>query len=92
MVTKIWPTQFPDPEAAIKDSLSKLKLDYVDCYLLHWPTQLEDPSARVPLHVLWKKLEDLVDQGLIRSLGLSNFNVQLTADLLTYARHKPVCN
>jgi len=41
---------------------------------------------------LWSNLEKLVDTGIIRGLGLSNFNVQLTADLLTYARHKPVCN
>eukprot|EP00347_Sterkiella_histriomuscorum_P003616 403363605 len=92
MVTKIWPTQFTKPEQAVSESLKKLRLDYIDCYLLHWPAQFADPDCRIPLHVLWKKLEDLVDQGFIRSLGLSNFNVQLTADLLTYARHKPVCN
>ncbi|CDW83450.1 aldo-keto reductase family 1 member b10 [Stylonychia lemnae] len=92
LVTKIWPTQFQDPESAVKESLKKLGVDYIDVYLIHWPTQFADPSTRVPLHVLWKTLESFVDQGLVRSLGISNFNLQLTADLLTYAKHKPVCN
>eukprot|EP00347_Sterkiella_histriomuscorum_P008628 403344368 len=92
VVTKIHPRQFMEAEQTLKESLSRLKLDYVDCFLLHWPAQFQLPEKRVPLHVIWKQLEEFVDQGLIKSLGLSNFNVQLTADLLTYARHKPVIN
>ena len=46
----------------------------------------------MPVHVLWTKLEALVDAGLTKSLGVSNFNLQMLADLLCYCRHKPVVN
>ena len=74
--------------------MTKLQVDYIDCYMIHWPNGLfdPDPENRVPVHVLWAKLEQLVDAGLIRSLGVSNFNLQSLADLLCYARHKPVAN
>ena len=94
IVSKIWPSEFHDPEAALRTSLAKLQADHVDCYLIHWPAGFfdENPANRVPIHVLWRQLEALVDQGLTRSIGVSNFNLQLTADLLCYARIKPVFN
>ena len=44
------------------------------------------------MHVLWPKLEALVDAGLVRSIGVSNFSLQMLADLLCYCRIKPVVN
>ena len=44
------------------------------------------------MHVLWAKMEALVDLGLARSIGVSNFNVQLISDMLTYARIPPAVN
>merc|ERR1711879_126655 len=46
----------------------------------------------VSLQETWQAMEELVDEGLVRSIGVSNFNVQLLYDLLTYARHRPVVN
>ena len=67
-----------------------MQLDYVDLYIIHWPSGYW--NGKIPLHVLWPKLEALVDQNLTKSIGISNFNIQLVADLLTYARIKPVVN
>ena len=92
ITTKLFHDQHRAVELAVKESLARLKLDYIDLYLIHWPDSFFDATAKVPLHILWGNLEVLVDRGLIKSLGVSNFNVQLLADLLTYARHKPVCN
>ena len=94
IVTKLWMTDFKDPEAALRLSLSKLQLTHVDCYLIHWPAGYfdTDPANRVPIHQLYAKLEQLVDMGLTKSIGVSNFNLQLMADLLCYCRHKPVVN
>lgn len=44
---------------------------------------------RTPIHETWKEMEKLVDEGLVRNIGISNFNAQTILDLLTYARIKP---
>ena len=45
--------------------------------------------SKVPIQETWEALEELVDEGLIRHLGVSNFNSALLMDLLKYARVKP---
>ena len=89
ITTKIWHTDYSDPEAALRTSLAKLQTDHVDVYLVHWPHMGQEG---VPMHVLWQKMEALVDLGLTKAIGVSNFNLQLLADITTYAKHKPVCN
>lgn len=91
ITTKLWVTDLDDPEAALRLSLKKLQTEYVDLYLIHWPYNGCMPY-KVPMHVLWKKMENLVKLGLTRSIGVSNFNIQLIADMLTYAEIKPSCN
>lgn len=41
------------------------------------------------MHECWREMEKLVENGLARNIGISNFNVQLILDLLTYAKIKP---
>lgn len=48
--------------------------------------------SQISLRETWEALEELVNEGLVKSIGISNFNVQLTRDLLTYAKIKPVVN
>jgi diketogulonate reductase-like aldo/keto reductase len=49
VTTKLWKSSYSDPEAALRESLKKLQLDYVDLYLIHWPHgYYSDPQ--VPLH------------------------------------------
>ena len=91
IATKFWHTEYDDVEAALKRSMKKLKLDYVDLYYMHWPAGFFTESKK-PVHVLWAEMESFVDKGLVKSLGVSNFNGQLLRDLLCYAKHKPVVN
>ena len=90
-MTKLWHTEYDSPEDALRQSLQKLQMSYVDLYLIHWPNngQVEN---KVPMHILWRQMEVLVDKGLAKKIGLSNFNMQLISDMLTYARIRPFCN
>jgi alcohol dehydrogenase (NADP+) len=95
LVTKLWNDDHENPEGALKKSLQLLNMDYVDLYLIHWPMgEVKEGKLikQVPLLKTWAKLEECVNKGLTKSIGVSNFNVQLLLDLLSYANIKPVVN
>ena len=74
VITKIYPNQFSDPEAAIEMALEKLDIGYIDMMLLHHPGT-DDVKA-------YKAMESYVEQGKIRSLGLSNWYVEELTEFL----------
>nr|AEE62902.1 unknown [Dendroctonus ponderosae] len=84
-------------EPYIKKSLESLQLDYVDLYLIHFPVATSerknptDPFQTIPTdHVaVWKKLEEQVDAGRTRSIGISNFNLKQVERIVKNARIKP---
>ena len=74
VITKLYPNQFSDPEAAIKQALEKLDIGYIDMMLLHHPG-----SGDVDAYLA---MEKYVEQGKIRSLGLSNWYVEELEEFL----------
>ena len=96
IIGKIWIDDRRDPEAAIKRTLEKLQLDYLDLYLDHWPSgnNYANPDApkQVPIFEFWPKMEAWVDKGLTKSIGCSNYNVQSLLNLLSFCRIKPVAD
>jgi D-xylose reductase len=52
------------------------------------PQPRMEPAA-VPIHETWRAMEDLVHSGLVRNIGVCNFNVSLMRDLLSYAEVTP---
>ncbi|TEB22781.1 hypothetical protein FA13DRAFT_1695011 [Coprinellus micaceus] len=103
ITSKLW-NDFHAPEdiePVLDESLSRLGTDYLDLYLIHWPVAFK--KGKIPREVdwdltnnsypTWQKLEELVEKGKIRNIGVSNFNIRriqnLTANPL---KIKPVIN
>ena len=76
---------YADPKSTVESTLNKLQLNYLDLYLLHWPIPEKTRQA-------WKQLESLRKDQLIKSIGVSNFDISKLKDLLAIAEIKPVCN
>jgi 2,5-diketo-D-gluconate reductase A len=70
---------------SIDESLAKLKTGYIDLLLIHWP-------VKGCVKHTWQMMEDYVQQGKVRSIGVSNFNRHHLDDLLAYADIRPVIN
>jgi diketogulonate reductase-like aldo/keto reductase len=77
ITTKLMPTHRSAARELAK-SLERLKLDYVDLYLIHWPIPLL--SARY-----WRQFESLREQGLTREIGVSNFSSKQLESLIQHA-------
>lgn len=70
ITTKLWNTfqGSTEPAAGLQESMDKLGLDYIDLYLIHWPAPKRDAFVDS-----WLALEGFVHEGLVRSIGVSNF-------------------
>lgn len=87
ITTKLWDDDQKDTTAAIDESLRKLQLSYVDLYLIHSPEPGEQSFVEA-----WRQMEAAVEAGKIRSIGVSNFDVEHLDGLLKIARIKPAVN
>ncbi|WP_072312925.1 aldo/keto reductase [Agrococcus sp. Marseille-P2731] len=79
ITTKLWNDRRGETEAraALGESLEKLGLDHVDLYLIHWPT----PANGSPVET-WETLGAMRDEGLTRSIGVSNFDERYLPEIL----------
>jgi 2,5-diketo-D-gluconate reductase A len=70
VTTKCWNSQqgYDEATRALHRSLERLQMDYVDLYLIHWPAPSQDKYVDT-----WKAFVDMQEQGLARSIGVSNF-------------------
>ena len=84
VTTKLWNTDHSNPERALDTSLRKLKMDYVDLYLIHFPVRQRQQS--------WRALEALRAKGKTRSMGVSNFTIAHLTELLAESETVPAVN
>lgn len=95
ITTKLWNDAhgYDEAKAALATSLQKLQLDYVDLYLIHWPNpvNLRD-SWQFANAETWRAMEEIVEAGLIRTIGVSNFMVHHLDELLKTAAIVPAVN
>lgn len=89
VTTKLWNSEqgTDTARAALATSLDTLGLDHVDLYLIHWPRPDLDRYVQT-----WQTLEQLRDQGLTRSIGVSNFHRPHLERLLSETDTVPAVN
>ncbi|HCT5822089.1 TPA: 2,5-didehydrogluconate reductase DkgB [Citrobacter sedlakii] len=75
ITTKIWTENLRKDKLipSLKESLKKLRTDYVDLTLIHWPS----PNDAVPVAEFMQALLEAKEQGLTREIGISNFTIPL---------------
>ncbi|KAE8613374.1 hypothetical protein XENTR_v10007694 [Xenopus tropicalis] len=106
---KLW-SSFHTPERVrqgFEKSLKDLQLDYMDLFIIHLPVEFKPEDNPFPvdengkflyhntdLRDTWKAMEALKDEGLVKSIGVSNFNKRQLELILSMPglKYKPVCN
>ena len=86
IITKLWNDDQGDPLAALETSLEKLRLDYVDLYLIHWPR----PARSIRLRTA--RTDQAARSRLVKSIGVCNFHTPHLQRLLDETNVAPVIN
>ncbi|KAF9971630.1 hypothetical protein BGZ73_005403 [Actinomortierella ambigua] len=107
ITTKLWNTKHraQDVRPALETSLKNLGLDYIDLYLIHWPCAFQagddafpkGPDGKPILEdtdfvETWKAMEELLDTGKVKAIGVSNFSKKNLERLLKTAKVVPAVN
>ncbi|XP_020010898.1 aldo-keto reductase family 1 member C1-like isoform X1 [Castor canadensis] len=109
LTSKLW-CNFHQPQLvqlSLEKSLRQLQLDYLDLYVIHFPVSLKPGDNLLPrdengklmfdtvdLCATWEAMEKCKDAGLVKSIGVSNFNCRQLEMILNKPglKYKPVCN
>lgn len=72
LTSKVWTNHLREKDTikACENSLRRLQTDYLDLYLIHWPSS-------VPLEDTFRGLNELARRGLVRAVGVSNFDLKM---------------
>lgn len=86
VTTKLWVSSanYDNAKAAFDTSLQRLGLDYLDLYLIHQPFN--------DVYGAWRAMEELLAEGKIRAIGVSNFQGDRLVDLILHNKVAPVVN
>lgn len=84
LVTKVNFRSYEQARATVEASLAKLGTDYLDMVLLHWPFG--------DVYAAWRALEALKAEGIIRTIGVSNFDPDRLIDFIEFNDAKPIVN
>jgi alcohol dehydrogenase (NADP+) len=91
-------------EPALRRTLADLGLEWLDLYLIHWPVPIKPgvafprssldllPLAQMPIQSTWEGMEGVLEAGLTRHIGVSNFSSRKLHDMLNHCRIRPEVN
>ena len=87
VVSKVWNSDqgYNSTIKAYHESLKRLNMDYLDLYLVHWPVKGKFVET-------WKAMEFLYDEGMVKSIGVSNFMRNHLSELLPTCSIVPMVN
>jgi alcohol dehydrogenase (NADP+) len=105
ITSKLWNNAHAREEVpiALKKSLADLRLEYLDLYLIHWPVATRPDVifpmkaddffslAEMPLNETWAGMEDCVESGLVKHIGVSNCSIKKIEELSS-AKIRPEVN
>ncbi len=86
ITTKLWVSDYgyEKTKIAFEKSLRKLKLNYLDLYLIHQPYG--------DVHGAWRAMEELYKEGKVRAIGISNFQPDRVMDMILFNKVVPAVN
>lgn len=89
VTTKIWNDRhgFENATEAIDESLARLNIGYIDMLLIHWPCPKQNLIVET-----WQALENALESGKVRGIGVSNFNANHMSTLLAHSNVVPAIN
>lgn len=89
VTTKLWNDEqgYDSTLKAFDESLRRLKLDYIDLYLIHWPCPGQDKYVET-----WRAFEKLYADGVVRAIGVSNFHAHHLRRLFDETTTVPALN
>jgi len=81
LTSKVWHSnlRYDDVLEACEKTLKELNIDYIDLYLIHWP------NSSIPLEGTFKAFKELITDGKVKSVGVSNFTTNHLKDALKIA-------
>ena len=106
ITSKLWNDRHQPEQVAtaLKESLTQLRLDYLDLYLIHWPVAHQLGKVRpetaadylsleaVPVAETWQAMLECMQAGLCRNVGVSNFSIPKLEQLIRSSGVAPACN